>query len=117
MKRLVLLVGHDLRRVAAAAPAAAAAPSGARRLHALAREEAVDSALVHTQDAPDPYRVEATVVDEAPDRLRMDAELARDIANRVEALDVWVDRRHDPAQSLHDAASLTIGRSAYWASK
>jgi hypothetical protein len=47
----------------------------------------------------------------------MDAELARDIANRVEALDVWVDRRHDPAQSLHDAASLTIGRSAYWASK
>jgi hypothetical protein len=43
----------------------------------------------------------------------MDAELARDLANRVETLDVRVYRRHDPTQSLHGAASNAIGRLAY----
>ena len=55
-----------------------------RGLHALTREEAVDRLAVHAQHAPDTHGIETTVVNQAPNRLRVDAELLRDVANADE---------------------------------
>ena len=52
-----------------------------RGLHTLAREEAVDGLTVNAKHASNPYRVEPAVVDQASDRLRMDAELVRNLPN------------------------------------
>jgi hypothetical protein len=41
--------------------------------------------LVHAQDAADAHGVETAVVDEAPDRLRVHAELSGDLAHAVQA--------------------------------
>jgi hypothetical protein len=64
-----------------------------RGLHALTREEAVDCFAVHTQNAADADGIEPAVVDEAPNRLRMDAELIGDVANADEVVVVLVLRR------------------------
>jgi phage gp46-like protein len=55
-----------------------------RRLHALTREKAVDRFAMDAQDAADTHRIESTVVDQPPDRLRMHAELIRHLANTDE---------------------------------
>jgi hypothetical protein len=49
--------------------------------------------LVDAQHATDPHRIETTVVDEAADRLRVDAELTRDLPNAVEPVRLMVDRQ------------------------
>jgi hypothetical protein len=55
-----------------------------RRLHALAREKAVDRFAMNTQHAADAHGVEPSVVNQAPNRLRMDAELIGDLTNADE---------------------------------
>jgi hypothetical protein len=70
----------------------------ARRLDALPRKEAIDGLTMHAQDAPDSDRIEPAVVNETPDRLRMDAELVRDFANADEAR-VFPRRRHGSQSS------------------
>jgi len=52
-----------------------------RRLHALAREEAIDGCSMNAEDAADAHRVQPPVVDQPPDRLRMHPELIRNLAN------------------------------------
>ena len=76
---------------AESAPALSAVSPGG--LYPLAREEAVDGMLVDAQHATDPHRIETTVVDEAADRLRVDAELTRDLPNAVEPIRLMVDRQ------------------------
>src|SRR5438067_2159290 len=65
-----------------------------RRLDALACEKAIDSFAVHTQHPPDADGVEPPVVDQAPNRLRMNAELVGDIANADQAFGLMLRRRH-----------------------
>jgi hypothetical protein len=65
-----------------------------RRLHALAREEEVDRLAVHTQHPTDPHRIEPAVVNQAPDRLGMHAELVGNVTNADEAVRLMVLRRH-----------------------
>ena len=57
-----------------------------RRLHTLTREEVVERRAVHAQYAPDAHGVQPPVVNEAADRLGMDAELLRHVTNADEAL-------------------------------
>jgi hypothetical protein len=52
-----------------------------RRLHALSRKKAVDGGAVDAQDPPDANGIEPSVVNQPPDGLGMDAELARDLTN------------------------------------
>jgi len=65
-----------------------------RRLDALACEKAVDRLAVHTQHAPNPDGVEPSVMDQAPDRFGMDAELVGDVAHAHQALGISFRRRH-----------------------
>jgi len=51
-----------------------------RRLHALTRKKAVDRFAMDAQDAADTHRIESTVVDQPPDRLRVHTELIRHLA-------------------------------------
>ena len=51
-----------------------------RRLHALPCKEAVHRFAMDAQDATDTHRIESTVVDQPPDRLRVHAELIRHLA-------------------------------------
>jgi hypothetical protein len=44
-----------------------------RRLHALAREKAVERRTVDAKDASYTHRIQAPVVNQPPDRFRMDA--------------------------------------------
>jgi hypothetical protein len=55
-----------------------------RGFHALARKKAIDGLAMHPQDASNAHRVEATVMDQAPDRLRVDTELVRDLTHADE---------------------------------
>ena len=55
-----------------------------RRLHALAREKAVDAFAMNAEDATDTHRIEPAIVDQPPDRLWMHAELIRNLANADE---------------------------------
>jgi hypothetical protein len=64
-----------------------------RGLHALAREKTIDSLAMNTQHTADTHGVETAVVDEAPDRLGMHAELVRDLANADET-GISACRRH-----------------------
>jgi hypothetical protein len=57
-----------------------------RGLDALAREELVDRFSVDAQHATDANRVEPTVVNQAPDRLGVDAKLVRDFTNADEVV-------------------------------
>jgi hypothetical protein len=55
-----------------------------RRFHALPREEAVDRLSMDSEDAADANSIQSPVVDQPPDRLRVDAELIRNLANADE---------------------------------
>jgi phage gp46-like protein len=55
-----------------------------RWLHALPREKAVDRVPMNAQHAADADRIEPAVVDQAPDRLGVHAELFRHLANTDE---------------------------------
>jgi hypothetical protein len=68
----------------------------ARRLDSLARQKAVDGLPVNAENATDANGVQAAVVDEPADRLRVDAELTRDLADAVESVGLGVDGRHEP---------------------
>jgi len=50
----------------------------------LPREKAVDSFAVDAQHTADAHCIEPAVVNQAPNRLRVDAELLRDVANADE---------------------------------
>jgi hypothetical protein len=57
-----------------------------RGLDALAREEVVDGFAMNAQHTPDAHRVEPPVVNQAPDRLGVHAELIRDFTNADESI-------------------------------
>ena len=65
-----------------------------RGLHALTREKAIDGIAMNAEHTAHAHRVEAAVVNQSPDRLRMDAQLVRDLANADEAR-ITTCRRHD----------------------
>jgi len=65
-----------------------------RRLHALPSEKAVDGFTMDAQHAADANGVEPPVVNQAPDRFRMDAELVRDIAHADQAVRISFRSRH-----------------------
>jgi hypothetical protein len=70
-----------------------------RRLHALPCKEAVHRVAMDTQDAADTHRIESTVVDQPPDRLRVHAKLIRHLANADEpGLSAY--GRHDRCEAL-----------------
>jgi len=71
-----------------------------RGLDALAREEAVDRLSMDAENATDPHRVEAAVVNQPPDRLRMDAELVRDVTDADETPGLFAYRRHNSPEAL-----------------
>ena len=50
---------------------------------------------MHAQHATDPDRVETPVVDQPPDRLRVNAELACDLANAHQTDGIFPDGRHN----------------------
>ena len=52
-----------------------------RSLHTLAREKPVDRFAMNAQHTADADGVEPTVVNQTPDRLRVDAELVGDLTN------------------------------------
>ena len=61
------------------------------------REEVVDGLPVNAEHATHPDRVEPAVVDQAADRLRMDAELVRNLPNTDQP---WfsIYGRHNPRE-------------------
>jgi hypothetical protein len=66
----------------------------------LARKKVVDRLSVNAEDAADPNRIQSPVVDQPPDRLRVHAELIRNLANADEPGSfAWC--RHDDGQALH----------------
>ena len=65
-----------------------------RRLHALAHEEMVERRAVHAEDAADTNSVQPPVVNQATDRLRMDAELLCDVADADESFGLVLRSRH-----------------------
>jgi hypothetical protein len=71
-----------------------------RRLDALPREEAVDCLAVYAQHASDSHRVETAVMDQAPNRLGMHAELRRNLADADQTLRLSTYGRHNPPEAL-----------------
>jgi hypothetical protein len=67
-----------------------------RGLHALTREEAINCFPVNPKDAADAHGIEPAVVNQAPDRLRMHAELVRDFTHADETAWFWAYGRHNP---------------------
>lgn len=82
-----------------------------RRLHALAREEAVDGLAVNAEDPPHANRVQPAVVNEPTDRLGMHAELTGDLADADQPGWLALDRRHNPP-SLSGRKAQRMGRTA-----
>jgi len=58
----------------------------------LPREKPVDRIAMHAQDAADPDRVKTAVVDQAPNRFRVNAELIGDVTDADEAVGLLVRR-------------------------
>jgi hypothetical protein len=56
-----------------------------RWLHALPREEAIDGVPMNAQHATDTHRIKTAVVNQAADRLRVHAELVRNLTNAHES--------------------------------
>ena len=87
-----------------------------RGLDALACEKAVDCFAVHAQHAPDADGVEPPVVDQAPNRFGMDAELVGDVANADQAFGLMLRRRHAarnlPQVTLNCGIELTCRHRA-----
>ena len=66
--------------------------------------------LVHAEHATHPHRVETSVMDQAANRLRVDAELSRDLTHAVQPVRVMVDRQ--------DRVKVyTTGDSRAWAER
>jgi hypothetical protein len=63
-----------------------------RRLHALAREKAVDRLTVNAQDSSHAHGVEPAVVNQPPNRFGMDAELVGNVTNADEAVGLLLSR-------------------------
>jgi hypothetical protein len=61
----------------------------------LTGEKTVHRVLVYAKDAADAHGVEPPFVDQASDGLGMDTEPACDLADAVETVGLWFDRRHD----------------------
>jgi hypothetical protein len=61
-------------------------PSGleTRGLHPLMGKKAIDGLAMNAQHAANPHGIEPSVVNQAPDRLRMDAQLVRHFTNTDE---------------------------------
>jgi hypothetical protein len=57
-----------------------------RGLHALPSQKLVDGFAVHAENPTDAHGVEAPVMNEATNRLRMNAELIGDITNTDETI-------------------------------
>jgi len=70
-----------------------------RRLHALAREKAVDRVAMNTEDATDAHRIEPATVDQPPDGLGVHAQLIRYLANADEP-GLSASRRQDPCKAF-----------------
>jgi hypothetical protein len=86
-----------------------------RRLHALSRKKAVDRLAVNAEDTADAHRIEPPVVNQPPDRLRVDAELIRYVANAYEpGFFAW--SRHHGGRSLARSSVSRISR-LNWASR
>jgi hypothetical protein len=81
-----------------------------RGLHALAREEALDRLTMNPQHAAHSDCIEASVVNEAPDRLRVDAELVRDLAD-TDQTGLSTYRRHNSSEDLQ------VRKTAAWADR
>jgi len=81
-----------------------------RRFHALPREEAVDRFSVNAEHTADAHRIQSLVVDQPPDRLRVHAELIRNLANADEP-GISVSRSHSRLPSLARSSVTRIGRS------
>jgi hypothetical protein len=81
-----------------------------RRLHALAREEAVDGFTMNAEHASNAYRVEPAVVDQAADGLRVDAELVRHLPDTDQT---WfsTDGRHNSCEDSQ------VSRNPAWAER
>jgi hypothetical protein len=63
-----------------------------RRLHALPREKAVDRLTVNTQNASHTHSIEPAVVNQAPNRFGMDAELVGNVTNADEGVGLLLRR-------------------------
>jgi len=61
-----------------------------RRLHALAREKAVERRTVDAKDASYTHRVQSPIVNQASDRFRMDAELIGDFPHAHESRGIFI---------------------------
>jgi hypothetical protein len=86
-----------------------------RWFHALPRKKVVDRLSVNAEDAADPNRIQSPVVDQPPDRLRVHAELIRNLANADEPGSfAWC--RHDGGPSLARSSISRFSRPN-WASR
>jgi len=70
-----------------------------RRFDALPRKKVLDRFPVNAEDAADTHRIQPPVVDQPPDRLRMHAELIRNLANADEP-GFFASYRHGRGPSL-----------------
>src|SRR5438034_7284310 len=59
---------------------------GSRRLYTLPSEETFERLALDAEHAPDADGVEAAVVDQPADRLRVDAQAARDVTDGIEGV-------------------------------
>jgi hypothetical protein len=66
------------------------------------------------QDASDAHGVEAAVVDQTPDRLRMHAELGRDLSDADETTGFSAYRRHNPPQALQVPSNTAWAAWTIW---
>jgi hypothetical protein len=69
-----------------------------RRLHSLARKKAVNGRTVHAEDAAHSNGIEPPVMDQPPNRLGVDAELARYLADAHQVTRISPYRRHNLQQ-------------------
>jgi hypothetical protein len=75
----------------------------------LPREKAVDSFPMNAEDAADAHRIQSPVVDQPPDRLRVHAELIRNLANADKPGSIaWC--RHGRGPSLARSSNSRISR-------
>jgi len=78
----------------------------------LPRKKVVDRLSMDSEDAADANGIESPVVDQPPDRFRVDAELIRNLANADEP-GVSMSRRHSRLERLARSAVARI-REGSW---
>jgi hypothetical protein len=74
----------------------------------LPRKKAVDRFAVNAEDAADAHGIQSPVVDQPPDRLRVHAELIRNLANADEP-GFFASCRHGCGPSLARSSASRIG--------